>query len=71
MDPAGLVSAVARSRQRSDLVNGLQHGPGVRRTPRPSGPVRLVWFLTSYPQLQVYEVKNQTRDGTGEIEQGK
>jgi hypothetical protein len=33
--------------------------------PRPFGSGRLFWFLTSHPQRQVYEVKNQTRVGRG------
>jgi len=33
--------------------------------PRPFGSGRLVWFLTSHPQRQVHEVKNQTREWSG------
>lgn len=38
--------------------------------PRPTGAGGLVWFLTSRPQRQVLEVKNQTRKGGGDGESG-
>jgi hypothetical protein len=44
-----------------DLSTDLDTDAGSGGAPRPCGAGRLVWFLTSHPQRQVREVKNQTR----------
>jgi hypothetical protein len=48
--------------------------PGSGAAPRPTGLGGGVWFLTSHPQRQGHEVKNQTRRkgvGTGKEEERK